>query len=104
MAFTAHFLLAALPWRVMETSTELPRTSQCLPGRLFGRREVLLQALKRRSNTMSSWDALEHRLAVGSEGCIVSASDGSVESSFRSIGRREYRLEYFRHPMRHRAP
>jgi hypothetical protein len=67
---------------------------QCLLNPMA--RKQRLKRLKRRSKTLSSWDAVEHRLAAGSEGCIVSARDGSVESAFRNLGRCAHRSGCFR--------
>jgi hypothetical protein len=51
--------------------------------------------LKRRSKTMLSWDAVLHKLAAGSDGCMAFANDVSVESAFRTHGRRGRRLNSF---------
>jgi hypothetical protein len=59
--------------------------------------------LKRRSKTMLSWDAILHKLAAGSDGCIAFASDVSVESAFRTHGRRGRHLNTFHSHPRHIA-
>jgi hypothetical protein len=46
---------------------------------------------------LSSWDAVEHSLVVGIEGCIVFASDASVESALRSLGRCVHRSGSYAH-------